>query len=87
MAKLHKLRYQLLSHPPYSPDLAPYDFFLFPNMKKWLFGKKFTTNEKVKWETDAYFAELPKSYYLEGIKKLEYRWAKCIDLKGDYVEK
>lgn len=56
-------------------------------MKKWLTGKKFTTNEEVEQETNAYFSELPKSYYLEGIKKLEYRWTKCIELKGDYVEK
>lgn len=28
-----KLRYELLPHPPCSPDLAPCDFFLFPNLK------------------------------------------------------
>ena len=25
--------YEILPHPPYSPDLAPSDFFLFPEMK------------------------------------------------------
>ncbi|KYM81318.1 hypothetical protein ALC53_08226, partial [Atta colombica] len=30
----------------YSPDLAPCDFFLFPNLKTWFDGKKFS-NEKV----------------------------------------
>ena len=39
MTKFHELRYELLPHPPYSPDLAPSDFFLFPNLKKWLGGK------------------------------------------------
>jgi hypothetical protein len=34
VAKLVELGCKLLSHPPYSPDLAPSDFFLFPNMKK-----------------------------------------------------
>ena len=87
IAKLVELRYELLSHPPYSPDLAPCDFYLFPNMKKWLGGKRFTTNEEVIAETEAYFAEFDKSYFLNGIKMLEYRWAKCIELKGDYVEK
>lgn len=42
-AKLVELRYELLPHPPYSPDLAPCNFFLFPNMKKWLGGKRFTS--------------------------------------------
>ena len=27
---------QLMSHPTYSPDLAPCDFFLFPHAKKQL---------------------------------------------------
>ncbi|XP_014484314.1 PREDICTED: histone-lysine N-methyltransferase SETMAR-like [Dinoponera quadriceps] len=33
MAKLNELRYELLPHPPYSSDLAPFDFYLFPNLK------------------------------------------------------
>ncbi|GFW82721.1 histone-lysine N-methyltransferase SETMAR [Trichonephila clavipes] len=33
MAKIHELRFELLDHPPYSPDLAPSNFFLFPHLK------------------------------------------------------
>ncbi|GBP41489.1 Inter-alpha-trypsin inhibitor heavy chain H3 [Eumeta japonica] len=33
MAKIHELRYELLPHPAYSPDLAPCDYYLFPNLK------------------------------------------------------
>ena len=29
-----------LPHPPYSPDLAPCDFFLFSRLKKHLVGRK-----------------------------------------------
>ncbi|KYQ46149.1 Histone-lysine N-methyltransferase SETMAR [Trachymyrmex zeteki] len=46
-AKLVELRYDLLPHPPYSSDLASCDFFLFPNLKKWFGGKRFTSNEEV----------------------------------------
>ncbi|KAJ7317457.1 hypothetical protein JRQ81_003619 [Phrynocephalus forsythii] len=35
----HCLGYELLQHPPYSPDLVPSDFFLFPEMKKPLHGQ------------------------------------------------
>jgi len=38
-------------------------------------------------ETIAYFEDLNKSNYTDRIKKLEHRWIKYIDLKGDYVEK
>jgi len=72
-------------HPPYSADLAPSDYYLFPNMKKWLAGR-FYLNEEVIAETNAYFAELDQTYYSEGINKLE-QWTKCISLKGAYVEK
>lgn len=87
MAKLYELHYELLSHPPYSPDLAPSDFFLFPNLKRWLCGRKFGSNSEVIDETNAYFAGFQQSYYTEGIKKLESRWTRCIELKGEYVEK
>lgn len=86
-AKLEELRFQELPHAPYSPDLAPSDFYLFPNLKRWLGGRRFTSNEEVEAETNAYFADLDASYYSEGIKKLEHRWTKCIELEGDYVEK
>ena len=86
-AKLVEIRYELLPHPPYSPDLAPFDLFLFPNMKKWLDGKRLTSYGEVIAATEAYFAEFAKPYFLDGLKKLEYRWTKCIELKGDYIEK
>jgi hypothetical protein len=37
-AKLHELGYELLSHPPYLPDLASNDFFLFADLKRMLAG-------------------------------------------------
>lgn len=86
-AKLLEIRFEIVSHPPYSPDLAPSDYYLFPNMKKWLAGKRFHSNDEVIAATNDYFDSLDKSYYADGIKKLEHRWSKCINLKGDYVEK
>jgi len=68
MAKIVELRYELLPHPPYSPDLAPCDFFLFPNMKKWLGGKRFASNEEIIAETNAYFAKFEKPHFLESLR-------------------
>ena len=45
---LASLGWTIVPHPPYSPDLAPCDFFLFPTMKKTLKGKRFATMEEVK---------------------------------------
>jgi histone-lysine N-methyltransferase SETMAR len=41
-----KLR-ELLEHPPYSPDLAPSDFLLFPKLKLFLAGQQFSLNLKL----------------------------------------
>lgn len=84
--KLHELGYELLPHPPYSPDLAPCDYYLFPNLKRWLQGKKFGSNEEAEAKIRAYFDEFQKTYFSDGIKMLETRWTKCIELKGVYVE-
>lgn len=86
MNKLEQLRYELVEHPPYSPDLAPSDYYLFPNLKKMLQGRRFTSNEEVETQTNAYFEALPKLYYQTGLEMLKNRWTRCITLKGDYVE-
>jgi len=85
MAKLDQLRFELIAHPPYFPDLASSDYYLFPNLKRWLQGKRFTSNEEVIAETEAYFESLDVSYYRKGIEMLENRYTKCIALEG-YVE-
>jgi len=54
MAKLHELRYELLPHPPYSPDLAPSDYWLFADLKRMLQGKRFRSNEEVIAETGVF---------------------------------
>ena len=69
----NEFRYELLPHPTYSPDLASYHYFLFPNLKKWFGGKRFTTREQLIVETEAYFEGLDKLYYSDGLKKLENR--------------
>jgi [histone H3]-lysine36 N-dimethyltransferase SETMAR len=53
---------ELLPHPPYSPGLAPSDFFLFADLKRLLAGKKFSTNEEGIAEIDTYFEAISKSY-------------------------
>ena len=67
MAKLHELHLELLLHPPYSPDLAPSDYWLFTDLKRMLQGKRFGFNEEVISETVAYFEVKDKSFDKNGI--------------------
>jgi len=77
----------LLEHPPYFPDLAPSDFYLFSKLKILLAGQRFSSNQEAIAAVGEYFADLTKNNYRDGIMSLEHRWNKCISLKGDYVEK
>ena len=38
---------KVLNHLPYSPDLSPCDFFLFPRLKKMLSGNKYTSRSSL----------------------------------------
>ena len=80
--KKHELGFESLLHPPYSPDLAPFDYYLFQNLNRWLCGRRFESNEEFEWETEEYLGGFDKSYYLQGIEKLNVRWT-CIELKGE----
>jgi histone-lysine N-methyltransferase SETMAR len=60
MGKLRNLHYELLEHPPYSPDLALSDFYLFPKLKLLLAGQRFSSNQEVIAAVEEYFADLTK---------------------------
>ena len=70
MVRWNELSFELLHHLPYSPDLAPSDYWLFAVLKKILQGKRFGFNEKVIAETEAYFESKDESFYKKGIEKL-----------------
>jgi len=44
---LAKHQTSVVTHPPYSPDLPPADFFLFPKLKTTLKGRRFQTIEEI----------------------------------------
>jgi transposase len=46
MGKLRDLHYELLEHPHYSPDLAPSVSYIFPKLKLFLAGQRFSSNQE-----------------------------------------
>jgi len=79
--------YELLPHPPYSPDLAPSDFYLFPEMKEHLRGRQYTCDNDVIEAVEEFLADQDTAFYQAGIEMLQKRWTKCIEVHRDYVEK
>jgi len=76
----------VLHHPPYSPDLAPANYFLFPKLKFSLKGWHFQTVKKIQCAVTRKFNNISKTAFLEGMKKLKERANKCIDQWGMYFE-
>ena len=73
--------------PSSSPDLAPSDYNLFPNLKKHLRGQRFSTDDELKHATEEWLMGQSELFYFTGMEKLRDRYNLCIDKGGDYVEK
>jgi len=66
--------------------MAPSGFHLFGPMKEHLRGQKFADDEVME-VVQSWLKATPKSFFLEGIRKLVDSWTKCVAKQGDYVEK
>ena len=75
------------SHPPYSVDLIPSDFYLFRHLRKHLCGTRIYDDNEIKQATESYLDSISQEFYLTGIKELFDRCGKCIAVKGICVEK
>jgi len=84
--KLAYLGFHCRHHPPYSPNLAPLDYHLFPGLEKQLKGCHFSSDVEIIAATETWLDGQHSEFFLSGLQKLE-QWAKkCIELHGDYVE-
>ena len=72
--------------PPYSPVLAPSDYFLFPKLKRELAGIIMTQEEfKKKWE--GVLRMLSRDDFARAFRRWLEHCEKCIRINGGYVEK
>ncbi|KZC14268.1 Histone-lysine N-methyltransferase SETMAR, partial [Dufourea novaeangliae] len=83
--KLLELGWDVLPHPPYSPDLAPSDFHLFRSLQNSLNGKNFNSLVEIKHHVEKFFAENPARFWKDGIFKLPERWKKVVEQNGTYI--
>ena len=70
--------------PPYSPDLSPCDFWLFPKLKRPLRGTRFESIDEIKAESKKVLMAIPEQDYLACSEDWEIRWYKCISWRGNY---
>lgn len=84
--KIHELKWKLLPHAPYSPDLAPSDYHLFTSMANDLLECHFKDFEEVQNWVSHWIAEKDEEFFKRGIRKLPERWQRCITSDGEYFE-
>jgi histone-lysine N-methyltransferase SETMAR len=84
---LEILKFEVLSHLPYSPDLAPSDFLSFLHLKRDLKRTHFTSDDEVKQAVASWIKQRTPEFFIDGMRKLVLLWEKCIERQGDYVEK
>ncbi|KYN36550.1 hypothetical protein ALC56_09095, partial [Trachymyrmex septentrionalis] len=76
----------MMPQPPYSPDLAPCDFFLFPKLKRPMKGRRYATIEEIKTASMEELNKITKNNFLKCFEDWKKRWHKCIISDGDYFE-
>jgi len=86
MLDISLLGFEVLEHPPYSPDLAPMDFRVFPEMKACLRGRKFDSVQELRRATRDAIRSFSPDWYLATFNMWVYRHQNCVSI-SDYVEK
>jgi len=76
----------VLDHPPYSPDLAPADYFLFPKVKSHLKGRLFDSISDIQKAVTSTLNTIAKYDFYKGIQKLYACANLCVQLEGMYVK-
>jgi transposase len=76
----------VLPQPPYSPDQAPADFFLFPKLKSTLKGRHFESIEAIKANSLPHLHSIPKTAFQKCFRTLTKRWQQLIHRRGEFFE-
>ena len=79
---LTKMGINTVPHHPYSPDLAPWDFCLFPKLR----GCRYETIEEMKKAVMKVIDTLTLEDFHGAFQKLLEQYNKCIEAGGDYFE-
>lgn len=83
---LAKKKIPLLEYPPYSPDLAPCDFFLFPKIKSALKGTRFESVDTMKEKATELMNTLSEKDLHQCFHQWKIRMELCRDRGGEYIE-
>jgi hypothetical protein len=82
--KIQEMAFILVPQPPYSPDLAPYDFFLFRYLKQHLEGKHLNREDEGIAAVREVFDKIPWQTLQNAMDDWQYGLRRCIQLGDEY---
>ena len=86
LPQLNKLGYEVMLHPPYSPDFLPPNYHCFTHLDNFLQGKCFHHQQEAEKGVQEPLKSRTTDIYAIGISKLISHWQKCVNCKGSYFD-
>ncbi|XP_059741331.1 mariner-like transposase isoform X1 [Bos taurus] len=86
LQKFNELGYEVLPHPPHSPDLLPTHYHFFKHLDNFLQGKRFHNQQDAENAFQEFVESRSTGFYATGINELTSRWQKCVDCNGSYFD-
>jgi [histone H3]-lysine36 N-dimethyltransferase SETMAR len=80
------LDWEVLPHPPYSPDISASDYHLFRALDNSMRNKTFLNDGDLKCALATFFTSQSKEFWQFGIDSLMERWQKVVEIEGDYFD-
>jgi len=83
---LEMLKWEVLSHSPYSQQIAPSDYHLFRSMAHGLADQHLHSYEEVKNWIDMWIVSKDEQFFRRGIRTLPEKWEKVVVSDAQYFE-
>ena len=85
LAAIKGYGWELLDHPPYSPDVAPTDYHVNRSVSNWMEGEMFDSLDEIVDSIKGWIASKDRKFFARGIDLLPQKWEEMIAASGEYV--
>jgi hypothetical protein len=75
-----------MDHPPYSPELAPFNFWLLSKLKNVLKGQTFVDLSDIQHNVKTLLQGILENNFQDCFQQRHHRLTKCIASQGEYFE-
>ena len=75
-----------MHYPPYSSDIAPCDFWIFPKLKNVLKGQRFANLSDIQSNVKTLLRDIPENDFQDCFQQWHHRLTKCIASQGECFE-